>query len=322
MPESRGKWTDLIPATGLRIAEVYDQGDELYTPGISSLLSVTTGTGAQVNFTGKTPLGRLQQFDDGDNIPQSRRDRTYTTKVIYKNLGESIEITKNQITDRDFASELDEVKDLSRAANFSIDESGMQLFNGGFATTVRVNGYDMTWYGDAVPQFSTVHPTTVPGQSTQSNASSTGIKFGVDNLETAELALTLQQTDNGLPLAMIGKTTVVVPLALRREAQQVTMSELDSDNANNAINTYRGTHDMIASQFLDASNQGSNTAWFVMKTERSKLYHETRQSKALESDVNILNKILTTTIDARWANYSKDFRGTWGSKGDLAAYSS
>ena len=322
--ETRGNWTDLVGGVGLEIAGVFNQAMEEYTPGISSLLTTTSeGSNAQRSFTGKTGSNKLIKFDgDGEDIGTRRRYKTYTTKVLYTNYGQAIEVSKNQIEDRDFANELNEMKDMSIAANFSQDESGMQLFNGGFATTVSVRGYDMTWYGDGVPQYSTIHPTVVPGGSTQSNASSTGIKFGDSNLETGKVAMTLQQTDDGLPITLNGKITVAVPMNLEKEAIQVTDSEKVSENANNAINVYRGNVDVVSSQLLDSTNGGSDTAWFLSVPGRTKLFHETRQSPSLEQATNIRNKVVTFTIDARWANYSLDWRRSWASKGDLAAYSS
>jgi len=320
MAESRAKWTDLIPDTGLRISEVFDQGDDLYSPGVNNVLNVSTGTGAQKNFTGKTGFGKLAKFSDGDDVPTVTRDKTYTTSVAYNNYGASVEVTKNQIEDRDFDAELDEMKDLSRSANYSVDEAAMQLFNGGFATTVTVNGWDMTWYNDAKAQYSTVHPTVTVGGSTQSNASSTGIKLSHDNYQTGRLALELQKEDNGLALTLAGKNTLVLPLALEKTAMETINSTLVPESANNAINVFVGSTDIVTSKFLDATNGGSNTRWFLINRAVHKLYYETRQEKRLESDVNIKNKVMTFTVDARWANYSKDWRGTWASKGDLASY--
>ena len=320
--ENRGTWTDLIAGVGLTISEVFDQGMEEYTPGINQVLIQTTGAGAERHFSGKTGLGRLSLFNEGDDLSVKRRYKTYPTHVAYNFYGEGIQVTKAEIEDRDFDAQLDEMKDLSVAANFSQDEAGMQLFNGGFATATTVNNYKLTFYGDGVPTYSTVHPTTVPGGSTQSNASSTGIAFGHDNLETAKVALTLQQTDDGIPLAMAGKPTLVVPMNLEREAREETESALDPETANNAINVHRGTTDVISSMFLDSVNGGSDTAWFLVIPGRTKMYHEVRQSPELETDVDILSKNATFTIDARWANYCKDWRRSWGSPGDLAAYSS
>lgn len=322
MPETRSKWTDLIPDVGLKIADLFDQGDMEYTPGIFSILRKDSGTGAQKNFTGKTGFGEIERFQDGDNIPTVQRVKNYTTSVVYDNYGGAVQVTKNTIEDRDFGSQLDEMRDLSRSVNYSVDKAGIQLFNGGFATTTTVNGYTMTWYGDGKPQFSTLHPTTLPGGSTQSNASSTGIALSHANLETGRLALELQQTDNGKALTMTGKTTLIVPLALEKTAAQTVTSQLTPESANNAINTYRGMIDVMATKFLDSVNGGSNTAWFLVNTGTHQLYHDTRQEKRLEMDVNILNKTATFTVDARWATHSREWKGTWGSKGDAAAYSS
>lgn len=321
--EDRGTWTDLIAGVGLEIAEVFDQAQEEYTPGISRVLTATSGRGAERNFTGKTGVGELYEFNEGDDIGIRRRYKTYTTKVTYNNYGNAIQVTKNNIEDRDFDAQLDEMRDLSMGANYAQDKSGMQLFNGGFATTAKVNGYTMTFYGDGVPTFSTVHPTTVPGGSTQSNASSTGITFGHDNLETAKVALVEQQTDDGLAMSLLGKPTLVLPPALEREGKEETMSALDPETADNTINVFSGgVIDMVTSTHLAASNSGSDTAWFLVVPGRDKQYHETRQEARLESDVDILSKSATFTVDARWANYVKDWRRKWGSKGDSAAYSS
>ena len=320
--ENRQKWTDLIPDVGLRIAEVYDQGDEQYTPGIFSVLKQGSSVKAQDNFTGKTSFGKVSQFEDGDDVPTIERFKTYTTKVIYRNYGGAVEVTKNLIEDRDFESELDEMKDMSRSVNYSMDESGAQLFNGGFATTVAVNGYDMTWYGDGKPQFSTIHPTVVPGGSTQSNASSTGIILSHDNLETARLALMRQKTDNALAMGMAGQLTLVTSLDNEKLAKEIMGSDLTPQNANNAINVFKGAMNLVSSTFLDTANGGLNTAWFLLNTSMLKMYQISRQEKRLESDVNIRNKVATYTVDARWANCSKEWKGSWGSKGNLAAYSS
>lgn len=321
--ETRATWTDLIPGTGLLIAAVYDQGSELYTPGIGSIINVRSAQAvAQANYTGKTGFGKLAKFSEGDDVPATARYKTYTTKVLYNAYGESVMVTKLQLEDRDFENELSEMKEFSRAYNQSVDESSMQLFNGGFATTVAVNGYDMTWYNDGNPQFSTVHATVVPGASTQSNASSTGIRLSHDNLETGRLALTLQQTDNGRPMTLTTNPTLVVPVTLEKTAKETLDSMLTPENSNNALNFFKGSVNMVSSAFLDSANGGSNTAWFLINSQRNKLYYETRQEARIERDVNILNKTVTFTVDARWANYSLEWKGTWGSKGDLATYSS
>lgn len=322
MPETRGKWTDLIPDVGLKISEVFDQGDIEYQPGVFAILRQDSGTGAQKNYTGKTGFGPVAQFNDGDDIPTIQRYKTYTTQVIYTNYGGAVEVTKNTIEDRDFAQELGEMKDMSRAINYSVDQAGFQLFNGGFSISTTVNNYSMTWYGDGVPLFSNVHPTVVPGASAQTNTSGTSIALSNDNLEIARLALELQQTDNGKALTMVGKTTLIVPLNQEKTAKQQLESAFTPESSNNAVNIYRGMIDLMATKFLDSVNGGTNTQWFLVNQGVHKLYHDTRQEKRLEMDTNIRNKIVTFTVDARWADHAREWKGTWGSKGDGSTYNS
>ncbi|RLF89004.1 hypothetical protein DRN43_04675, partial [Thermococci archaeon] len=286
--ETRGTWTDLIGGVGLEIAEVFDQGQEEYTMGLGNVVRTATGTGAQESYTGKTGVGEVERFDDGDNIPGGRRYKTYTTTVVWNNYGKYIDVTANAIEDRDYQAELDEMKDLSIGVNFSQDKSAMQLFNGGFSTTQDVNGYRMTWYSDGVALFSNSHPSPVPGQGTQSNLG-TAAAFNHDNLNTGYVALLEQQTDDGVPLALLGKAMVILPPALMKTGQEVTQSELDPSTANNAINVYRNGMlvDMAMSVHLAAANGGSDTAWFLTVPERAKLYHIVRRGPTLEKEVNI-----------------------------------
>lgn len=320
--DTRGNWSNEIPDVGLRIAEFFDQGTMLYTPGIHMVLTKTTGAGAQKNYEGKTTAGRLKKTVEGDNANSNARYLSYLTKVTYTKYTGSLEVTEEMLADRDFDNVFSEASELGRVANFSLDESGMQLFNGGFATTATVNGYDMTFYGDGKPTYSTIHPTKVPGASTQSNASSTGIKFNHDNLETANIALVEQQDDAGLPIGSNGKPMIVVPESLRREAREETESQLDPSSANNAINVWRGTMDMTSSLFLSAVNGGSNTAWFLVTPGIDKQFQEIRQAPTMAMDTAVRSGTTLFVVKARWANVVRDWRYKYGSKGDLAAYSS
>lgn len=320
--ELRGNWTNEIPDLGLKLTEFFDQGQLLYQPGISKVLTVRTGVGAQKNYEGFTPTGELKKTNEADAAKMVSRAHTYLTSVIYSKYAGYIEVSQELLEDRDFDNVFDEAKNLGRSANFSMDKSGMQLFNGGFATTTAVNGYDMTWYGDGVPTFSTIHPTNAVGGSTQSNASATGIPFGHDALEIATLAVMRQQTDNGLPIQLAGKMMLVVPPALMREAKEELQSELTPESALNAINVYRGTLDMTVSLFLDATNGGSDTAWFVCLPGQDRQFQEIRKAPSLAVDTAAKTGTKVFVVNARWANWVGDWRMKWGSKGDNATYSS
>lgn len=322
MIETRAKWGELIKGVGLQILECIDQGMELYTPGISSLLTMDSSGVGQKHFTGKVAENRITKKDEGEDTDELGRFKTYVTSVDYTAYGGKVELTRENLMDRDFSSQLDEATDLGRGANFSIDESGIQLFNGGFTTRKdTIRGYRYQYYNDGVPTFSVQHPSVVPGQSAQSNASSTGIVLSDANLETARLALKRQMTDAGGPMTMGGRETIVVPPSLEKTATVITESELVSNSGNNDINVYKGIVGVTSSILLDGLHGGSNTAWYLVVPGATKFIHDTREGVQPWTEVDEDKKTMTVGVYGRWANYTKDWRRSWGSLGDGAAYS-
>ncbi len=322
MIESRSKWGEIIKGVGLHLFEVIDQNMELYTPGISNLLKIESSDSAQKHFTGKVSENRLRRKDEGESTDELGRFKTYVTSVDYTAYADKLEITREQLMDRDFTNVMSEAADLGRAASFSQDESGIQLFNAGWTTRKdSAKGYRMQWYNDTVPQWSTLHPSVVPGQSTQSNASSTGIALTDGNLETARIALMLQTTDAGGPMSLGGQTTLVVPAHLEKTARVITESELVSNSGNNDINIYKGSINVASSMLLDAVNGGSDTAWYLIVPGSTKFIHDVREGMQPWTEVDEDKKTLTVGIYGRFANYTKDWRRSWGSLGAGAAYS-
>lgn len=322
MIESRAKWGELIKGVGIEILEAIDQGTELYTPGISNLLIMDSSDSAQKSFTGKVSENRITRKDEGEGSEELNRYKTYVTSVDYTAYAAKIEVTREQLMDRDFASQLDEATDIGRASNFSQDEAGLQLFNGGFDTRkTDIKGYRYQYYNDGVPTFSVQHPSVVPGQSAQSNASSTGLVLSETNVETARLALRKQTTDAGGPMTMGGRESLVLPMSLEKQGRVITESELKSGSDQNDINVYQGNIGMTTSILLDDVNGGSDEAWYMIVPGATRMVHDVREGMQPWTEVDEDKKTLTVGIYGRWANYTKDWRRAWGSKGDGQAYS-
>lgn len=296
---------------------------ELYQPGISALLKMESSDSGQKTFTGKVSENTITRKDEGESTEEINRYKTYVTSVDYSAYGAKIEITRENLMDRDFSAQLDEAADIGRASNFSQDEAGVQLFNGGFTTRKdSIKGYRYQYYNDTVPTFSTLHPSVVPGQSTQSNASATGVVLSDANLETARLALRKQTTDAGGPLVMGGQETLVLPIALEKTGRQITESErIANASNNNEINVYQGSIGMTTSVLFDSIHGGSDTAWYLVVPGATKFVHDVREGMQPWTDVDEDKKTLTVGIYGRWANYTKDWRRAWGSLGDAQAYS-
>lgn len=322
MIETRSRWGELVKGVGIQILEAIDQGAELYTPGISALLKMESSDVGQKSFTGKVSDYRLTRKDEGESTDEFTRYKTYVTQIDYSAYSRKITISRELLMDREFAAEMDEATDIGRLSNFSQDEAGLQLFNGGFSTRKdNILGYRYQYYADTVPTFSTLHPSVVPGVSTQSNASSTGLVLSDANLETARLALRRQLTDAGGPMIMGGAETLVLPLALEKTGRQITESErIPNATNNNEINIYQGSVNMTTSVLFDAVNSGSNTAWFLVVPGATKFVHDTREGMQPWTEVDEDKKTLTVGIYGRWANYTKDWRRAYGSRGDGAGY--
>lgn len=326
MIETRSKWGEIIAGVGIQLLEVYDQNVELYQAGISNLLKMESSSVGQKNFSGKISENSIRRKDEGEATEELARYKTYVTSVDYTTYGGKLEITKENIDDREFSAQLDEAADLAKASQFSQDEAGVQLFNGGFTTrkdsiTVPSGAsYRYQYYNDGVPTFSTLHPTVVPGVSTQSNASGSSIVLSDANLETARLALRKQMTDAGGPLTMGGQETIVVPLALEKTARIITESELISNSANNDFNVYKGTVGMVTSPLFDSYTGGSNTAWYLVVPGATKFIHDVREGVSPWMTVDEDTGTLKFGVRGRWANYTKDWRRAWGSLGTAAAY--
>jgi hypothetical protein len=318
MIETRGNWAYEIGGVNLEIMDYADQGDREYTPGIFNILKADSGTNlGQKNFAGKTGFSSLTKTEEGGPYADVERDSTYLTQMSYTKYTGAVEMTDELIADNNFKSQLNAMKDLTKSANYDQDKSGLQLFNGGFATTTKVNGFEMSWYGDAVPLFSTVHPTLSAFGSTQSNASATSIAFGHDNLFTAKVALMKQNTDNGKATMATGKIMIVAPIELEKTIEEEMGSTLTPENANNAINVFRGSMDVATSLHIS-----STTAWFLLRQGDHELYHDVREGTTLEQSRTAKSGTTTYTVSARWAESVRGWQNTWGSKGTLAAYSS
>lgn len=281
-----------------------------------------TSDSAQKHFTGKVSENRIRRKDEAEDSDELSRYKTYLTSVDYTAYAAKIEVSRETLMDREFAGVLDEATDIGRASNFTQDEAGIQLFNGGFDTRKEeILGYRYQYYGDGVPTFSTQHPTPVPSESAQSNASSTGITLTEANLETARLALRKQQTDAGGPMTMGGQENLVVPLSLEKEARVITMSERVPGSENNDINVYQGSVNMTSSILMDSVNDGSDTAWYLVVPGATRFYHDVREAMQPWTEVDEDKKTLTVGIYGRFSNYTTDWRRAWGSKGDGQAYS-
>jgi hypothetical protein len=321
MAEIRGNYGLLVKGTAAKASEVFDEAAEVYKRQLPGFVKNRADDAAQYNVSGLSGAGQLVKRNEAASYTKNRRYKTYDTNFVHTTYSAQLEVAMELLQDRDVSGIWDEVRQLRIAAEFWRQKSIFQVFNGGFATTTAVNGVDLTFYGDSVALFSTAHP-RVDGGSNQSNASSTGIPLTESNLETGLLALRKQLLDDGTPIRDLGRIHLVVPADLDKTARIITGSQARSATANNDMNIYNdGSLPVLSTHLLSSVNGGSNTAWYLVAENMSKVYSIDRMAPSMNSRRADHGGLLFD-VDTRLSVGHGHWLGTWGSKGDNAAYSS
>ncbi len=327
MPDLRGQAGLLIKGVAAKASEVFDEQGELAQVAVPSFFKVRSDDAAQYNVSGLSGPGVLSKRSEAGSYESGRRYKTFDTNYIHSTYSKELEVSMEQMQDRDFDSVWDEVKQLRKAADYWRQSAVFQVFNGGFVTTQLINGVDVTRYGDGLALLSTSHPRG-DGGTAQSNASSTSIPFNEANFETGLIALKKHLLDDGTPIRDLGRITVVVPTDLEKQAKIILQSTLRSNTANNDVNIYNdGSHGLVATHLLSSVTgraggaTGSTTAWFVVAENLSKLQLVKRLDPALNTRRSE-NGGMKFDVDTRLSVGHSHWLGVWGSKGDNSAYSS
>ena len=326
MPDLRGQAGLLIKGTAAKASEVFDEQGSLANVVVPSFFKVRSDDGAQYNVTGLSGPGILTARSEMGAYASSRRYKTPDTNFIHSTYSQELEVSMEQMQDRDFDSVWDELRQQRKAADFYRQFAPFQAFNGGFGTLATVNGVNLTRFGDGLAAFSTVH-TRADGGATQSNASSTGIPFNEANLETALIAMKKQLLDDGTPIRDLGRIHIVVPTDLEKSARIVVGSSLRPSTANNDVNIYNdGVYSVTATHLLSSvsgrvgGTSGSNTAWFLVAENLSKLMLVDRLAPTLTSEKSSTGG-MKFKVDVRLSVGHAHWLGTWGSQGANASYS-
>ena len=320
MADLRSNFGLLIKGVAAKASEVFDQAAMTYKIDVPAFYKQRSDDAQQYNVSGLTSGGLLTKRAEQANYSTGRRHKTYDTNYIHTNYSKRFELSMEMLQDRDFNGVFDESRQQRIMADFFRQRALFQVFNGGFGTSSTVNGVDLTRYGDGVALFSTAHP-RVDGGSSQSNASSTGIPLTEANLETGRIALAKQLLDDGTPIVDLGRIWLVVPTDLEKTAKIITGSNLRSGTANNDMNMYNdGSFPVLSTHLLSSANGGSNTAWFLVAENASKILFVDRLAPQLVS-ARADHGGMYFDVDTRASFGHSHWIGTYGSKGDNAAYS-
>ena len=341
--ETTATWSaGFIAGLGPKVMEAENQADSAYTMQLDSALGLEnnkatrifktrTSIQARETLINKSGIGYFEETTQGQDYNNDSRVPGYQVQFNPIKKTSSIEITEEDRDDKDrqIADKMDEFSDLKVGYMMTADRDGFSLFTHGFTAQASLPNH-LTFYADAVPFISTLHPikATTTSNTTQSNASATGITLSESNLETGKLALRNQKDDKDLPMNIgSGKVTLLVPTDLEKSASIIAKSVLRSGTANNDMNIYDGTVTVMSTKWIGAQNSingvaGTATNWFLIDSMNSPLIYLNR--RGFKSSIWEDNKNKNIIVDGsfRYQLGNKNWRGVWASKGDGSSYSS
>lgn len=309
---------DFVIGVSARVNEIIDETKDL-APSfkMTGLWKTEQSDGLIYRTQGVVGLGLLEEKDEDGSLKVDRTYPAYQTEYIMKETGKIIEFSQMLAKTRpaELEQKLDEVRQARIAANRTLNTWAWQTLIDGFVTTD--SGFTISRLGDGVAMYSASHPSKVDGVAVRSNLVSGNPVLSTTSLFNAIKQVKEQLNGRGLPISPEGKFVLVVPTALEKTGQEITQSELISDSAENAINYFKGSTDMISTNLIGANAGGSDTAWYVFykdEMQNSMRYVSLIEPK-IEQTVDFDTKAIRVSIDMACAFGYSNFEMTAASSG-------
>ena len=195
--------------------------------------------------------GLFPKVGETGNVPTATPRIANKLTVSITDFASGIEISKNLFDDNLHGVWAKTVADFALVARVTQDQNAFQLFNNAFGTTLTADGNAL------------ISTHTLLDGETQSNLVSGALS--PTTLYNGIVALREQKNQAGVSLGNV-PSILLVPAPLFKHAIEITDSALIADLATNNINVYRSAYGItvLSSHFMDATNGGSDTAWFLL----------------------------------------------------------
>lgn len=172
-----------------------------------------------------------------------------------------------------------------------------------FNTAYSTNGADGTTL------ISTAHP--IFGGLTISNTLAAQATLSQAALEQLLINIQLIQNYSGITMALNGKKLVINP-TLKFEAERITNSILQSNNANNAINALKSMG-MLPDGVATNTYITSTTQYFIITDAPNGLKYYERRAPTIKRDSAFDAEVMKYKISGRYSFGYTDWRGVFGS---------
>ncbi len=308
MASLRSQWPDILDPS---FRTIYGAQQKQIPTKYTELFNVNSSKKNIEKDSSASGLSKLVQRSENSAITYEDEAQGYDVTYTHLTFSSGTSVSREMFEDDQFNVMNRKPANLAKAKVRTMEQFGADIFNGGF-TSGGANSALFT-AGDAVALFSSAHTRTDGGTNISNTTTS---DLAEDSLEAALVAMRSTLDDKG-QLIGITPDTLVIPPALEKEARILLDSQQRVGTANNDINPYQGSLNLVVWDYLGSAAGGSDTAWFILDKSSSLLNWFNRTDHGLEGPFyDFDTKVAKWTVDARWSAGWSDWRGTYGSKGD------
>jgi phage major head subunit gpT-like protein len=218
---------------------------------IEALFNVgTSSRSSEIDMgMGDVNVSQWDMYENSRQKAQMTFAEWYKTTYTFPEYSVQYLIERKLLDDDQFGVVRDRVMKITESASRKRFLDAVSVFNNAFTAGDYAGS-------DAKALCATDHPTSPTNSTALSNRLS--LALDAENLNTAMITMQQFKGDTG-DYTTNNPDTLLVPLALRKKALELTQSQLDPETANNAINIYRGQMTVLVSKDLTDTN-----AWFLM----------------------------------------------------------
>lgn len=229
-------------------------------PGIATAVTpevfkqITLSNSAHIEEVLSGGGGFWQVKGEENPVPQSSprvaNKATYTAETF----ANSLQISKEFFDDNMHGTYEAMVRKFASNARSTRDRTAFGVFRGAFTTILTADGS---------PWISTTH-TTITGL-TVSNRITGNPALSPTALNSGIVQMLEMKSQDGIVMGEQPSVLVVAPAGYKN-ALEIVASTLVSNSANNAVNVYSSTYNIMVFQspYMGAANGGSDTAWFLL----------------------------------------------------------
>ncbi|GAB7387357.1 hypothetical protein BSNK01_11930 [Bacillaceae bacterium] len=278
-------WGELL-LPGLRT--IFDKHMKKLRDYLPVIFNVETSNKAQEFNLGVGSMGLMEEWTkSGNQVAYEEVNKGFKATYTHRKYSKGLQIERELLEDDLYSEIKKRTRNLAQSVYYTRQFYAASVFN---------NAFNPNYVGpDGKPLCATDHPLAPGATETWSNFDQ--LELNADNVELVRNRMMAWTDDKGNLLA-INPDTLIVPPSLRKAALVIADSDKEPDTANNNVNIWKGSLDVIEWPFLTDPN-----AWFMVDSQRMKnfLNWYDRRKAQLESDDEFDTEVAKYKVVARFS---------------------